>query len=146
MNETKSPAGSSGQPGSGHWRDAWSKLSQRRSEGIDPGDFRMGWEAAMRSIWDRLPMPEFRNDPMTPREVGRLLDFVKSNIPAFIEGYQERVCPKCGTRAFADRCGVCADQTPMAIEIPCPECYGGHFRPCQVCGDSGIALSVPKVN
>lgn len=24
-------------------------------------------------------------------------------------------------------------------EIPCPDCYGGHFKPCNVCGDSGIA-------
>lgn len=24
-------------------------------------------------------------------------------------------------------------------EIPCPDCYGGHFRPCQMCGDSGVA-------
>jgi hypothetical protein len=22
-------------------------------------------------------------------------------------------------------------------EIACPNCYGGHFRPCQWCGDSG---------
>lgn len=31
--------------------------------------------------------------------------------------------------------------------IPCPECYGGHFRPCQVCGDSGqisINQNTPK--
>lgn len=25
-------------------------------------------------------------------------------------------------------------------EIPCPDCYGGHFRPCNICGDSGVAL------
>lgn len=22
-------------------------------------------------------------------------------------------------------------------EVPCPHCYGGHFRPCQTCGDTG---------
>jgi hypothetical protein len=22
-------------------------------------------------------------------------------------------------------------------EIACPNCYGGHFRPCQWCGDTG---------
>ena len=27
-------------------------------------------------------------------------------------------------------------------EIPCPDCYGGHFKPCSICGDSGIALLV----
>lgn len=25
-------------------------------------------------------------------------------------------------------------------EVPCPDCYGGHFKPCNVCGDSGVAL------
>lgn len=25
-------------------------------------------------------------------------------------------------------------------EISCPNCYGGHFRPCNICGDSGVAL------
>lgn len=24
-------------------------------------------------------------------------------------------------------------------EVPCPDCYGGHFRPCNICGDSGVA-------
>lgn len=27
---------------------------------------------------------------------------------------------------------------------PCPECYGGHFKPCQVCGDTGWIQSAPK--
>lgn len=27
-------------------------------------------------------------------------------------------------------------------EVPCPNCYGGHFRPCQLCGDTGVALKV----
>lgn len=27
-------------------------------------------------------------------------------------------------------------------EIPCPNCYGGHFRPCQWCGDSGRIVTV----
>lgn len=67
--------------GSVAWRGAWEALSNGRAEGVDPGDFRLGWEAAMRSIWDRLPMPEFARDPMTPREVGRLLDYVRSNLP-----------------------------------------------------------------
>lgn len=25
-------------------------------------------------------------------------------------------------------------------EVPCPDCYGGHFKPCNICGDSGVAL------
>lgn len=27
-----------------------------------------------------------------------------------------------------------------ATEIACPDCYGGHFRPCQMCGDSGRVM------
>jgi molybdenum cofactor biosynthesis enzyme MoaA len=27
-----------------------------------------------------------------------------------------------------------------SVNVPCPFCYGGHFKPCQICGDSGIAL------
>lgn len=26
---------------------------------------------------------------------------------------------------------------------PCPECYGGHFKPCQICGDSGWIEAQP---
>ena len=26
---------------------------------------------------------------------------------------------------------------PQVSIIPCPNCYGGHFRPCQWCGDTG---------
>lgn len=28
----------------------------------------------------------------------------------------------------------------------CPNCYGGHFRPCQWCGDTGIVTMMPKLN
>lgn len=37
-----------------------------------------GWKAAMQAVWDRLPMPEYANDPMTPREVAKLIEFVRS--------------------------------------------------------------------
>ena len=38
-----------------------------------------------------------------------------------------------------------ADATRAAtrIEVPCPDCYGGHFRPCQTCGDSGMVQYLP---
>ena len=26
---------------------------------------------------------------------------------------------------------------------PCPNCYGGHFRPCQWCGDTGTVTMEP---
>lgn len=57
-----------------------------------------------------------------------------------------RVCPKCGFRAFADRCHVCLDQPLMVTEVPCPDCYGGHFKPCQTCSDSGVAWLAQSPN
>lgn len=30
-----------------------------------------------------------------------------------------------------------------AMTISCPHCYGGHFRPCQTCGDSGSVEFIP---
>ena len=29
-------------------------------------------------------------------------------------------------------------------EIACPNCYGGHFRPCQTCGDTGRVTNIPN--
>jgi hypothetical protein len=29
-------------------------------------------------------------------------------------------------------------------EIACPNCYGGHFRPCQWCGDTGRVTNIPN--
>lgn len=31
-----------------------------------------------------------------------------------------------------------------AIEQDCPDCYGGHFRPCQMCGDTGRVVFLPN--
>ena len=36
-------------------------------------------------------------------------------------------------------------QGPTVIRNqPCPNCYGGHFRPCQWCCDSGLVDLIPK--
>ena len=32
------------------------------------------------------------------------------------------------------------EMVAVTKEVPCPDCYGGHFRPCNICGDSGVAL------
>ena len=37
-----------------------------------------GWKLAMQAVWDRLPMPAYANDPMTHREVAKLIEFVRS--------------------------------------------------------------------
>lgn len=61
------------------------------------------------------------------------------------------VCPECRRPAIEDhnsfRCDFCRRLWPKGSghelyvrEVPCPDCYGGHFRPCNVCGDSGVAL------
>ena len=39
-------------------------------------------------------------------------------------------------------CSKCWSEV-MGKEIACPNCYGGHFRPCQWCGDTGRVTSVP---
>ena len=57
-------------------------------------------------------------------------------------GSAERICPKCLWKGYADRCRICTDETRMVEEVSCPDCYGGHFRPCQICGDSGVAWRV----
>lgn len=57
-------------------------------------------------------------------------------------------CPTCGKIVPCERthngiaevwhavhCGYGHEVTPLTQ--PCPNCYGGHFRPCQWCGDSG---------
>lgn len=45
------------------------------------------------------------------------------------KGY--RGCPPNGVIHFAQH-------VPVEL-VPCPDCHGGHFRPCQMCGDTGTA-------
>lgn len=33
-----------------------------------------------------------------------------------------------------------SEEIEKTKEVPCPDCYGGHFKPCNLCGDSGFAL------
>lgn len=75
-------------------RDHSNNLERQRNNLQDQRDFAMGeierlkeerdearevgWKAAMQAVWDRLPIPEYANDPMTPREVAKLIEFVRS--------------------------------------------------------------------
>lgn len=61
--------------------DEWKTIKPILRGAMDYADFKAGWGAAMKSIWERLPMPEYGSDPMTPREVEKLLNYVKSNLP-----------------------------------------------------------------
>lgn len=80
MSDTNGTWPAPAKPGSSVW-EAWNdQVFEDRYKG-NPDSFRMGWEAAMRSIWDRLPAPEYARDPMTPREVAKLLDYVRANLP-----------------------------------------------------------------
>lgn len=45
------------------------------------------------------------------------------------KGY--RGCPPSGAIHIAQH-------VPVEL-VPCPDCYGGHFRPCQMCSDTGTA-------
>lgn len=38
--------------------------------------------------------------------------------------------------------GDSAELVKRTKGVPCPDCYGGHFKPCNICGDSGVALLV----
>lgn len=49
------------------------KLERERDEAREAG-----WKLAMQAVWDRLPMPAYANDPMEPREVAKLIEFVRS--------------------------------------------------------------------
>ena len=53
--------------------DEMARLERERDDAREAG-----WKAAMQAVWDRLPMPEYANDPMTPREVAKLIEFVRS--------------------------------------------------------------------
>lgn len=35
-------------------------------------------------------------------------------------------------------------ELPVIRDQPCPNCYGGHFRPCQWCCDSGRVDLIPN--
>lgn len=39
-----------------------------------------------------------------------------------------------------DHVGEPNEMVAATKEVSCPDCYGGHFRPCNICGDSGVAL------
>lgn len=43
-----------------------------------------------------------------------------------------------------DHIGEAAGMVEETNEVPCPDCYGGHFKPCNFCGDSGVALVKTK--
>ena len=50
----------------------------RKLERERDGAREAGWKLAMQAVWDRLPMPAYANDPMAPREVAKLIEFVRS--------------------------------------------------------------------
>jgi hypothetical protein len=59
---------------------AWQSINPILRGAMDYADFKAGWQAAMRSVWDRLPMPTFGYDYMTPREVERMREYVQVNL------------------------------------------------------------------
>lgn len=60
-------------------------------------------------------------------------------------------CPECGhvmneveSKGYAGcPTGMHFVQHQACEEIDCPDCFGGHFRPCNVCGDSGRVINIP---
>jgi hypothetical protein len=48
-------------------------------------------------------------------------------------------------QAYADaHRGTPPDVVYLKKDVECPNCYGGHFRPCQWCGDTGRVDFVPN--
>jgi len=44
-------------------------------------EFAAGYAAAMREVWDRLPMSEYLCDGLSGRELRKLAEFVESCVP-----------------------------------------------------------------
>lgn len=84
MNETleqPSNGGSRCVPPNGSARySAWMNIPPLLRGCTDYTDFSEGWKAAFRAIRDRLPSSEYLSDPLTPREVQRLVGFVDEQI------------------------------------------------------------------
>ena len=61
-------------------------------------------------------------------------------------------CPVCGHVMTEEQSkgyrgcptGMHFAQHEPCEEIDCPNCYGGHFRPCQWCGDTGRVINTPN--
>ena len=50
-------------------------------------------------------------------------------------------------QAYADsHRGTPPDVVYLKKDVECPNCYGGHFRPCQWCGDTGRVDYVPNAD
>lgn len=65
--------------------------------------------------------------PDAPLDLGRLINSLPPDVNAKVSLHDlRRVVDKYNTGA-------------------CPDCYGGHFRPCQMCGDTGTVTVVPNV-
>ena len=73
-------------------------------------------------------------------------------LPAAPCSAQLWACPVCWHTMTEDQSkgysgcptGMHFAQHIMVEEQPCPNCYGGHFRPCQWCGDTGRVVNVPN--
>ena len=59
---------------------------------MDYSDFKAGYEAAMQSVWDRLSMHSLAFEPMDAREVEKLLNYVRSNLPVIFMPNVEMSC------------------------------------------------------
>jgi len=85
----------------------------------------------------------------------QLEHLAKTTLPAIIEAIPEGAILLCWESDenechrkilcdFLNETGLAQVVEYMGIkhkteDVPCPSCYGGHFRPCQMCGDTGVA-------
>jgi hypothetical protein len=59
---------------------AWMEVPPLLRGCTDYADFSEGWKAAFRAMRDRLPAPDYLTDPLTPREVQKLVEFVEAQL------------------------------------------------------------------
>lgn len=65
-----------------------------------------------------------------------------------IENQTMWMCPVCQhvmTEAQSRRYRSCPSGAHLARHVqvelvPCPDCYGGRFHPCQVCSNTGMVI------
>lgn len=58
---------------------AWRSISPALRCSMTYVDFEAGWNTAMQSVWEQMPLEEFWDDP-SPNDISRVGKFIKSNI------------------------------------------------------------------
>ncbi len=89
--------------------------------------------------WDYSPIPKVME--AHARTLERELAAANERIRRLEEALEFGVGPMRAKELLAENhIGEVTEMVEETKEVPCPDCYGGHFKPCNICGDSGVAL------